>query len=298
MSLMDTTACRLVIIALLTAVVLLLGDFWMSLTSYTYAKLHLFILAPSAFLYFIPPRPLSNVNPGVRQFGYSIMLVLGVVAVVYSITGWDRILYQNGVITCSSSYGSLFYVPYEEWCWCIDHTMLVCLWVMSIWRSRPVPQTRGCAHLGFRIVSTLALLSVAYFGYLLQSYGKNFFYLGLSLLHTFPIFAVHFASIGHIYLQYPRECILGLLVPSVYVLGVDTFAINRGIWAITDEFTTRTYVFGVTVEHIVIYTLTTSLASQSMVGFLRCAEIYQTVQKRDSKKAFKSLVHVITSICG
>ena len=296
---MDATAHRFVIVALLTVVVLMLGVIWMSITSYSYAKLHLFIFAPSAFLYFIPPRPLSNVNPGIRQFGYSIMLVLGVVAVVYSVTGWDRILYQNGVITCSNSYGSLFFVPYEEWFWCIDHTMLVCLWVMSIWSSRPVPQTRGSAYVGFRIVSAVALLSMAYFGYLLQGYGKNTFYLGLTLLHTFPIFALHFAAIGHIYLQYPRECILGLLVPSVYVLGVDTFAINRGIWAVTDEFTTETYVFGVMIEHIVIYTLTTSLASQSMVGFLRCAEIYQAVQKRESKEhptTIKSLVHAITSI--
>ena len=272
----------------------------MSLTSYSYAKLHLFILAPSALLYFLPPRPLSNVKPGVRSAGYSFTVVLGVIALVYSVTGWDRILYQNGVISCSSSYGSLFYVPYEEWCWCIDHTMLVCLWVMSIWDSRPVPQTRGSSHFGFRIVSTLALLAVAYFGYILQGYGKEYFYIGLTLLHTFPILAIHFATIGHIYLQYPGQCFISVAVPSVYVLGIDTFAINKGIWSVTDEFTTGTFLFGIRMEHIVVYTLTTLLASQSVVGFLRCAEIYQAVQKRNSEErsTFKSVFQGIAFLWG
>ena len=86
---------RLAIITALTAAVLPLGDLWMSLTTYSYVKLHLFILAPAAFLYFVPPRPLSKTHPGVRQFGYICMLVLAVVAVTYSVAGWDMISGYN-----------------------------------------------------------------------------------------------------------------------------------------------------------------------------------------------------------
>ena len=78
---------RLAIVAVLTAVVLQLGALWMYYTTYSYAKLHLFILAPLALLYLVPPRPLSNAHPGVRQSGYTIMLVLAVVAVVYCVAG-------------------------------------------------------------------------------------------------------------------------------------------------------------------------------------------------------------------
>ena len=277
---MDTTSRRLAIIAVLIAVILPLGVLWMSLTMYSYAKLHLFILAPVALLYLVPPRPLSNVHPGVRQFGYTMLLVLAVVAVVYCVAGWDRILYQTGVIICTNSYGHLLGIPYEEWFWCVDHTVLVCLWVMSIWQSRPVPQTRHSARVGFRIVSALVCLAVAYYGYILQGQGKSYFYLGLTLLHTFPIFALHFAASGHLYLQCPRECILGILVPSVYVIGVDTFAIYKGIWQISEEFTIGSHVLGIIIEHIVIYTLTTALASQSIIGFLRMTEIYQAIRKK------------------
>ena len=277
---MDTTSRRLTIIAVLIAVILPLGDLWMSLTTYSYAKLHLFILAPLALLYLVPPRPLSNVHPGVRQFGYTMMLVLAVVAVVYCVAGWDRILYQTGVIICTNSYGRLFGVPYEEWFWCVDHTVLACLWVMSIWHSRPVPQTRRSGHIGFRVGSSLVCLALAYYGYILQGHGKKYFYLGLTLLHTFPIFALHFATVGHFYLQCPCECILGILVPSVYVIGVDTFAIYKGIWQVSEEFAIGSHVLGIRTEHIVIYTLTTALASQAMVGFLRTAETYQAIRKR------------------
>ena len=271
---------RLAIVAVLTAVVLQLGALWMYYTTYSYAKLHLFILAPLALLYLVPPRPLSNAHPGVRQSGYTIMLVLAVVAVVYCVAGWDRILYQTGVVSCTTSYGSLFDVPYEEWFWCVDHSFLVCLWVMSIWQSRSVPQTRRSARVGLRIVSALVCLAVAYYGYILQGQGKSYFYLGLSLLHTFPIFALHFATVGHLYLQCPRECILGILVPSVYVIGVDTFAIYKGIWQVSEEFVIGSHVFGIRIEHIMIYTLTTALASQTIIGFLRMAEVYQAIQKK------------------
>ena len=291
---MDPTLRRLAIIALLTAIVLPLGDLWMSLTSYSYAKLHLFILAPVAFLLLIPPRPLSNAHPEVHRVGYAVTLILGIVAVVYSVAGWDRILYEAGVVTCSSSYGSLFSVPYEEWFWCVDHTALVCLWVMSIWRSHPDPvptntRARESSRTGFRLVVTIACLAMAYYGSVLQNQGKCFFYIGLTFLYTFPIIALHFATVGHIYLRYAREYALGLLVPSLYVLAIDTYAIHKGIWKISDEFTTRIFVFGISLEHLLIYTLTTALASETVLAFLRFAEIYRSMQQKESRASLLSM---------
>ena len=276
---MDTLS-RLAIIAVLTAVVLPLGNLWMSLTTYSYVKLHLFILAPAAFLYFVPPRPLSKAHPGVRQFGFTIMLVLAVVALTYSVAGWDHILYGSGVFSCPSSLGSLHDVPYEECFWCIDHTLLASLWVMSIWRSRPVSHVHGNPRVVFRAASTFVCLAMAYYGHVLQGQGKNMFYLGVTLQHTFPILALQFAVSGHAQLQCLRECILGAVVPSLYVIGVDTFATYKGIWKITEGFTSGKYMLGIEIETIIVYTLTTSMASQAIVGFIRFAEIYQVLQKK------------------
>ena len=203
---------------------------------------------------------------------------------------------QTGVIHCSTSFGALFYVPYEEWLWCADHTMLVCLWVMTIWSSRPVQQKRGDSFVGFRIVSTLTFLVLALIGYIILSRNKNFFYIGLTLVFTCPIFALQFAKVGHIYLQYPREYIVGFIVPSVYVLAIDTLAMKKGIWSINPEFATGNYILGMPMEHMAIYTLTTALASQSMIGFLRNAEIYQTIPK--DEKGASSIKSMATKIWG
>ena len=271
---------RLVIIAALTAVVFLLGNLWMILTTYSYVKLHLFILAPAAFLYFVPPRPLSKAHTAVCRFGYISMLVLAVVAVTYSVAGWDHILFKAGVVSCPSSIGSLHDVPYEECFWCIDHTLLASLWVMSIWRSRPVPHIRGSAQVVFRAASTSVFLAMAYYGYILQGQGKSMFYLGVTVQYSFPILALLFATSGHLYLQCLRECILGVTVPTLYVIAVDTIAIYKGTWVVSDEYISGTYVLGTTIEHIVVYTLTTAMASLPVVGFLRAAEIYQLLQKK------------------
>ena len=285
---MDTSPRRLAIIAVLIAIVLPLGHLWMSLTTYSYAKLHLFILAPVAFLYFVPPRPLSNAHPGVRQFGYTMMLIVSGVAVVYCVTGWDRELYQNGVYSCPNTFTTLLDIPLEEWVWCVDHTILAGLWVMSIWHSRPVPPTRGSARVAFRAAAALVCLAGAYCGYILKLQDKSLFYIGLTLQHTLPVLAIQFIMSGHIYLQCPRECILGIMGPSVYVIAVDVYAINKGIWQIGEEFTMGSYLLGIRVEYILIYTLTSALASQGILGFIRYAEIYQAVKKRTESSIIKS----------
>lgn len=109
----------------------------------------------------------------------------------YTISNWCRIL----LLLWKFIVG----VAYEEWFWCIDHNILACLWVMSIWYSHSVPQTRRTAHVGFRVASTLVCLAIAYYGYTLQGQGKNFFYLGLTFQHLLPILVVQFAFSGHTY---------------------------------------------------------------------------------------------------
>ena len=285
---MDSTLRRLAIVALLTAIVLPLGDLWMSLTSYSYAKLHLFILAPVAFLYLIPPRPLSMAHPEVRRFAFTMMLIVSLVAIVYCVTGWDRILYQTGVYTCSNTFFTLLSIPIEEWVWCVDHTFLAGLWVMSIWQSHPVPQKRRSAHIGFRAVAALTSLAIAYYGYTFKIQDKSQFYLGLTLQHIFPVLAIQFVMSGHFYLQCPRECILGVLGPSIYVIIVDVYAVVKGIWQSSDEFTTGIEPLGIKIEYIVVYTLTSSLASQAMVGFIRLGEVYHDLRKRTGASIIRS----------
>ena len=79
----------------------------------------------------------------------------------------------------------------------------------------------------------------------------------------------------------------------LYVLAIDTYAIHKGIWRISDEFTTGISAFGiVSLEHLLIYTLTTALASETMLAFLRFAEIYHAVRKENGA----SLLSVVLGI--
>ena len=132
---------RLAITAVLTAVTWALGSLWMSYTSYTYAKLHLFLLVPLFLLMFLPPRPLSNAHPVVQYFGYGTTVILSVVAVVFSGLTWDTLLWKEGVLHIyTGTMGEIIGLPYEEAFWCVDHTFFAAFWVMSIWRSTPVTE--------------------------------------------------------------------------------------------------------------------------------------------------------------
>ena len=146
----------------------------------------------------------------------------------------------------------------------------------------------------FRFASALACLAVAYYGYTLKIHDKSLFYLGLTLQHIFPILALQFTVSGHIYLQCPRECILGLLGPSLYVILIDAYAVIKKIWESSDEFTSGVDIFGIKIEYIVVYTLTSSMASQGIVGFIRFGEIYQAIRKRTGYSMVKSAALAFT----
>ena len=64
------------------------------------------------------------------------------------------------------------------------------------------------------------------------------------------------------------------------MIAIDTVAIYKGTWIVSDEYISGKYVLGITIEHIVVYTLTTAMASLTVVGFLRAAEIYQLLRKK------------------
>ena len=182
------------IIAVLTAAAWFLGDLWMSQTKFTYARMHIFMFAPIVLLFLVPPGLLSKSNPTVRFVGYAIVALLCVVAVVFSVLTWDRELWSSGaVFICDTleSFGSILAVPYEEVVWCVDHTILVGFWVMSIWRAdRPVPKTPGSSLLGTRCAAAVACLAIGFYGYVLLGKELKYFYLGVQLVWILPNLAI------------------------------------------------------------------------------------------------------------
>ena len=293
---------QLAIIAVLTAVAWVLAELWMSQTKYTYAKTHIFLLAPIVLLFLVPPGLLSKSNPTVRFVGYSILALLCVVAVVFSVLTWDRELWKKGAvflgdISTMESFGSILKVPYEEALWCADHTIFVGFWIMGIWRAdRPVPKTRGSSLLGFRCAAAVAFLAIGYYGYVLLGEEPRYFYLAVQLMWIFPVLGIQYILGGHLLVPYAREYVLGIVVPSVYIIGIDKWAIYRDVWGVSEEHIVGAAVSGLVFEQELVYVLTTTLVTHGVIAALRLAEIYVAI--RPLVKGSPLKVFVLTLLWG
>ena len=254
----------------------------MSQTKYTYARTHIFLLAPIVLLFLVPPGLLSKSKSTVRFVGYAIVALLCVVAVVFSVLTWDRELWSKGAVylgDTSESFGSILEVPYEEVFWCVDHTIFAGFWVMNIWRAdRPVPKTRGNNLVGIRCAAAVACLAIAYYGYVLLGKEPKYFYLAVQLMWMLPNIAIQYFLVGHMYVQYAREYILGIMVPSLYIIGIDTWARFRNVWRISEELVVEEAVSGLVLEETLVYVLTTALIVQGVIGALRSTEIYLAIR--------------------
>ena len=292
------------IIVVLTAVVWLLGDFWMSQTKYTYARAHIFLFPPIVLLFLVPPGLLSKSKLTVRFVAYVILFLFCVVAVPYSVLTWGRVLWSKGAVflgvsSILESYGSVlkFNVPYEVAVWCINHTLFVGFWVMSIWRAdRPVPKTRGSSLLGFRFMAAVACLAIAYYGYTLLGKEPKYFYLAVQLMWIFPVLGLQYFLGGHLLVPYAREYVLGIIVPSAYITGIDMWATYRNVWGVTEELVVGAAVSGLVFEQELVYVLTTTLVVHGVIAALRLTEIYLAI--RPLVKSFCLKVFLLAFLWG
>ena len=217
-------------------------------------------------------------NPTVRLVVYIALGILSIVAVVFSVLTWDQELWGKGVVYVthpSEVYGTLYSVPYEECLWCVFHTFIAGLWTLSIWDcGKPLPKKM---HSLFAARCTVAVvcLGVAFIGYsMVESGEKKLLYLGVQLMWAFPVFAVQFGLNGHMYLLFARKYVLAVIVPAVYVVVIDTWAIYRDIWDTDKTFTMGVTIFGLMFEQLLVYFLTTVLAVNGMVSAITTAEFY------------------------
>ncbi len=284
---------RLSIIAALSVVGILLVWLWMNSTTYTYLKLHLFLLIPTLLLMFIPPFPLSNAPDAAMRHGrFLIPPMLISLAFVFS-APWENYLGSKGVLLFNASAvtGVLGYIPYEEYFWWVDHPLLATFWVMSIWRYKPVSKT-GNPRFLFRTFAVLTCLAITYLGYILYDTGSNL-YVSVTLMFVFPVMTIQYLLIGHLLLEHPHEWLLGTLFPSVHTILVDRFALQVGIWEISKERSTGIAVYGFLLEHLLAYSLTSAIAVQMVVATLRSLQLYK-VRRYNSSSATEALTRMYT----
>ncbi|HCP48215.1 MAG TPA: hypothetical protein DIU15_19405 [Deltaproteobacteria bacterium] len=240
----------------------------------TYARLHLYVLIPGAILAFVPKRPLSWASPAVRRLGYIAPIPLAVTAVVFS-AFWDNLIFSKGVFTFdrSTMLGTMLHLPLEEWFWFIDHTLLASFFTLTLMNhaqpQRPMPEGDSLVRLGG--VAVCAVLSVVGVWLVLQP-NEHLLFLGVNLAFMFPVLGLHWWVGSHILLQNKRVWLLGVAIPSLYLLGLDYWALEAGIWHLSPHYITGIKIFDIYFEQILIYTLPTILVVQTILLVMRMGE--------------------------
>lgn len=190
--------------------------------------------------------------------------LLVVIAFVYT-TPWDNYLVAREVWTypVDRVLARIGYVPVEEYAFFVIQTVLTGLWyrLLSARWGRP-PEPAGTAP---RVVGTAVFGALAVWGVALCVAGGHGLYLGLILAWACPVLAFMWGLGGH--LIWARRGLLAAVVlpPTLYLWGADWFAIQDGIWDITDATRTGIELVGLPVEEAIFFFVTNLLVGQGLI---------------------------------
>ncbi len=229
---------------IIIAIILLYAGYGIQLT---YFKLHFFILLPIFGLVFLPPVPLKNEPREIKIIGYVFPFIIAVFAIIFS-SFWDNYVASKGVWTFDKSQmvAVIGDIPLEEYFWFVDHTLLASLWVLSLWSTRDKNDiTDFKSGLSTRITGTAVCLSLAAAGISMLNIDKMFF-IAVCLSYFCPVTAILWWFGGHFFIRWNRETILGIAMPTIYLLLIDAWAVREGVWAFSDKYITGIKLFGIT----------------------------------------------------
>jgi putative membrane protein len=192
--------------------------------------------------------------------------ILACVAFVWT-TPWDNYLIFRGVWDSPADrvFGRIFYVPLEEYAFFILMPLFngaVLCWFLrglpkepSTWR---LPQWRE------RLVALLFGLLIFCGGLYSLSHERGL-YLGLILVWFTPPILIQWLFDPAALLRAKRIVLLGTLLPAIYLGLVDSYAIQKGIWVISEAKTTGLRLPNLPLEELLFFAVTSFLLSQGIV---------------------------------
>ena len=219
----------------------------------------LFIIIPSIII-----LVLSLLISSTRQYPIPVktlvlsMVSLSVIAFVYT-TPWDNYLVANGIWTYNSSkiIGIIFgYVPFEEYMFFILETAFVCLF-FSLFLQLGLIKIPDESNIHFSKLKILILLFLSFvwiFSLITFIIELNqLLYLNLLVLWVIPpVFLQIF--IGWDVISYNKSRIgIIILILGSYLSITDAYAINTGIWSISQSFTTGLIFYGLPLEELMFF---------------------------------------------
>ena len=198
------------------------------------------------------PRPLSGIG------------VIVCLAFVYTVP-WDNMLIAEGVWWYGDGATAIHFweAPLGEYLFFVLQPIVTGLWLFQIPKIADVSMDIPVRK---RLLGVGAGFAVSAVGYLLL--GGNTFYAGAILLWSGPILAVQW-GFGWPYLWAIRRTVaLAIAVPTLYFWAIDRYAIDTGIWVLSDGHTMGLAIFGLPVEEALFFLLTNVFAVQGLVMYM------------------------------
>ncbi|MDZ7687873.1 MAG: lycopene cyclase domain-containing protein [Halobacteriales archaeon] len=191
-------------------------------------------------------------------------VVVAVIALIYT-TPWDRYMIRRGVWWYGEGqvFVRFFDIPLGEYLFFVLQPVVVSLWLYVILGR---VETRPSGRWTPRYVLAVVAVGVTAVGWL-WAQGTGAFYIGMILVWAGPVLVLQWAYGGHYLVRNVRVVAAAVVPPTLYFASADRFAIENGIWVISDELTTGIDVLGLPVEEGAFFLVTNLLVVQGVVLF-------------------------------
>jgi len=215
----------------------------------TYLGFHLVLtLPPLVLLWLLVP----TYEPTRRRRGAVGLAILVAIAYAYT-TPWGSYMirrgvwwYGDGVVTAS-----LLSIPAGEYLFFAVQTLTVGFYLY--WRGFDPRYEAGDFDLVPRIAGVVAGAVLFGGGLWMVFQRPSWLYLGGLLAWVGPVVALQWAVGGGYLVRKPRAWIEAAVVPTVYLWIIDRWAIGRGLWILSEEYTTGIAPFGLPIEEILFF---------------------------------------------
>lgn len=234
----------------------------------TYLFFHMrFILPLIVILWLLLPQQQRS-----RRVGLLSIMTLAVLAFVYA-TPWDNWLVANAIWTYGDDrvVAVVGHVPVEEYLFFMLQPILTGLWFYLMLANIPAVWVENGSQALRWSAAGIFLMVTALSGLLLLA-PANYRYLAMILVWASPVLALHWAVGGNQLWRNARLCLAAMVPPTLYLGIVDRFAIQAGVWHITEQTSTQIMVFGLPVEELLFFAVTNVMVVQGLLLFVWVVE--------------------------